>query len=87
MLQPSAEPCNLRGRAARTILGLAGSLESYGVVFMLITRKHGIPLYRAFWITGCWLGGFPVRNVSVDIRGPRGYRASRGHRHPGADQI
>jgi hypothetical protein len=43
MLQPSAEPCNLRGRAARTILGLAGSLESYGVVFMLITRKHGIP--------------------------------------------
>jgi len=35
---------------------------------MLITASTGYLLYQAFWLTGCWLGGYPVRSVSADIR-------------------
>jgi hypothetical protein len=38
----------------------------------------GYLLYRAFWITGCWLGGFPVRNVSADTRGRVGIELHAG---------
>jgi len=35
---------------------------------MLITASTGCLLYQAFWLTGCWLGGYPIRSVSADIR-------------------
>jgi hypothetical protein len=38
----------------------------------------GYPLYQAFWITGCWLGGFPVRSVSADTQGRVGIELHAG---------
>ena len=38
----------------------------------------GYPLYQAFWITGCWLGGFPVRGVSADTQGRVGIELHAG---------
>lgn len=45
---------------------------------MLITASTGYPLYRAFWITGCWLGGYPVRSVSADTQGRVGIELHAG---------
>jgi hypothetical protein len=38
----------------------------------------GYLLYRAFWITGGWLGGFPVRSVSADTQGRVGIEVHAG---------
>ena len=47
---------------------------------MLITASTGCLLYQAFWLTGCWLGGYPadIRAAWVSSlrRAPTSWRGS-----------